>query len=117
MVMMASITLLGTSPEIAVTQYTTTTTMVPQAPVAVSSILRRLGLPEEGLTPIEYESGTHEAPDISIKFSDVWYALRVALTGFRIFEQKNMWGALVAISILGIAILKVYQISTNPPDM
>lgn len=110
--------ILLTPPNLGDTQVTTTTThMVPQAPVAVSSILRRLGLPEEGLTPIDYDTSEHEVPDISITFTDVWYALRVALTEFRIFEQKNAWGALVAISIVGIALLKIYQISTNPPDL
>jgi len=116
--MVTSVMLILSPPEIAVSQVTTTTRIVPQAPVAVSSILRRLGLPEEGLQPIEHNSAdVEDFPDISVEFTDVWYALQVALTEFLIFEQHNAWGALVLIGVLGIVILGVYKVSTNPPDM
>jgi len=116
--MITSVMLTISPPEIGVSQVTTTTRLVPQAPIAVASILRRLGLPEEGLTPIEHNSeDVEDFPDISVEFTDVWYALQVALTEFLIFEQHNAWGALVLIGILGIVILGIYRISTDPPDM
>lgn len=105
-------------PEIRVSQITTTTIYAVPLPAAPSvSLLRRLGLPEEGLQPIDYSDADNPELDISISFEDIWYALRVALTEYRLFEQNNAWPALMAIAVITLVIGVVYRISTRPPEV
>lgn len=104
-------------PDIHVTQVTTTTYAAPLPPAPAAAILRRLGMPEEGLQPIEYDAEEVPSIDFAVEWEDVWYALRAALTEYRIFERLQAWPALVAILVIGAGISFVIKMSTRPPEI
>ena len=96
---------------------TVTTHTVPMAPKAVSVLLGRLGLPEEGLQPIGYSEDAPEELDIAITLEDIWYALRVALTSYLILERQQAFTGLVLVALLSIVVALVWKMANKPPEI
>jgi hypothetical protein len=72
-----------------------------------------MGLPAEGLQPIEYDKSNHLGIEQPIKFDDLWKMGRIGLTVYQLVEQNDAWPFIVWFVIILAAASAVIALINN----
>ncbi len=72
-----------------------------------------MGLPAEGLQPIEYDKSNHLGIEQPIKFDDLWKMGRIGLTVYQLIEQNDAWPFIVVFVLILAAASAIIGIISN----